>query len=71
MRSEVEIAEAAKKLKWYLYSGRFHRQEPATKMNLIGVEAALQWVLGQEDGPVADTLPLIDDMQQIDSYKVN
>lgn len=54
MRSEEEVRKAIENLAWYAAIGR---QELGTWQNLVGVVAALEWLLGEEDGnPVAGTL---------------
>lgn len=56
MRSEAEVKLALNLLREYRTSPRPKRIDHDTKMNLTGAEAALMWLLGDNDGPVAGTL---------------
>ncbi len=71
MRTEQEIRRAAKLFAWYVGSERIHRQVPETVQNIVGVDAALRWMLGEPIDAIDGTLLDIDDMQRADSHKAN
>jgi hypothetical protein len=67
MRSEAEVRKAAEALAWYWASGRVKRQGRDTENNIIGVTAAIEWVLGRglaKNSPVAGMLMDISEMRQ-------
>ena len=64
MRTQAEVDQAAKLFKAYLKAMETRRSKAGRDsfMNTVGTFAALQWMLGDDDGPVAGILrdlPLI------------
>lgn len=60
MKTEQDVIKTLALFRHYRTSGRYKVPDNDTRQNCIGVEAALEWVLGiAEDGPVADTIGLI------------
>jgi hypothetical protein len=66
MRTEEEVRRAAEAFAWLIASGRINRQNYETRQNILGTIAAIEWVLGTDDGtnPVAGTLRDIGAMRQ-------
>lgn len=58
MKSEQEVRQALEAFKWYAESGRLMRQDYATRQNVVGTLATLDWILGTSDptNPIAGVL---------------
>jgi hypothetical protein len=72
VRTEAEIRRLAELLAWYAASGRISRQIGATQDNIVGVIAAIEYVLGDgPPNPVAGMIEDIREMRRLDAARSN